>query len=228
MDPNFWQKYAVGGATRPDSFSGMDPNFNSALQQLFTDAPPDIQPHLRVKSGYRSVERQAQLWQEAVRKYGSPEAARKWVAPPGNSQHNHGFASDLQYGNDAARQWAHQNASKYGLSFPLSNEDWHVELAGARDGHRPAPSAQQPVAAITPQPDPSQNLSSIYAQVPATPGMPGMPTPDVNPLAVADASPLGLGALFMQQQVDKRKQRQEEADAEATRKAALFGGSLYG
>lgn len=226
MDPNFWQKYAVGGATRPDSFSGMDPNFNAALQNMFMGAPPEIQAQLRVKSGYRSPERQAQLWQEALTKYGSPEAARKWVAPPGNSQHNHGFASDLQYGNDAARQWAHANANRFGMNFPLSNEDWHVELAGARDGHQPVPSAQQPTATITPQPDPGSNLSSIYAQAPA---MIQPPAEAVNPLAaVADASPAGLGALFLQQQVDRRKARQEEADAEVTRKAALFGGSLYG
>lgn len=95
------------------------------------------------------------------------------------------------------------------------------------DGHRA--KAEQLLAGkfvpTQPAPGPQPNLANLYAQAPATPGM---PTPDVNPLAVADASPLGLGALFRQQQVDRRKARQEEADAEVTRKAALFGGSLYG
>ncbi|MGB3499982.1 MAG: M15 family metallopeptidase [Mesorhizobium sp.] len=124
-----WTPYAVGGATRPDSFSGMNPDFASALQQLFTAAPADIQGNLRVGSGFRSPDRQAQLWDQALQKYGSPEAARKWVAPPGNSQHNHGHAADLKFLNDEARKWVHANAGTYGLAFPMAHENWHVELA---------------------------------------------------------------------------------------------------
>lgn len=132
MDDNFWQTFATGGAARPDSFSGMKPEFRTALQQMFMNAPPEIQQNLKVFSGYRSPERQAALYEAAARKYGSPEAARKWVAPPGRSHHNLGDASDLKFGNDAARQWAHDNASRYGLAFPMGHEPWHVELAGAR------------------------------------------------------------------------------------------------
>lgn len=134
-----WTQYATGGATRPDSFSGMNPEFSNALAQMFSTAPPEIQAQLRVGSGYRSPERQAQLWEEALRKYGSPEAARKWVAPPGNSQHNHGNAADLKYLSPEARAWAHANAAQYGLAFPLDNEDWHIELAAARGGQSGAP-----------------------------------------------------------------------------------------
>lgn len=129
-----WTQYATGGATRPDSFSGMNSNFSAALEAMFAQAPPEIQAQLRVGSGYRSNERQAQLWEEALQKYGSPEAARKWVAPPGSSQHNHGNAADLKYLSPEAKAWAHANAAKYGLAFPLDNEDWHIELAGARGG----------------------------------------------------------------------------------------------
>jgi len=135
-----WSQYATGGAQRPDSFSGMAPEFNAALQRMFAEAPPEIQQQLRVGSGYRSTERQEQLWQEALAKYGSPEAARKWVAPPGRSQHNHGNAADLKYLSPDAKAWAHANAAQYGLAFPLDNEDWHVELASARGG-APAPQA---------------------------------------------------------------------------------------
>mgnify|MGYP002140046610 FL=1 len=62
--------------------------------RLFEMAPPDIRRQLQVYSGYRSPERQAQLWDAALKKYGSPEAARKWVAPPGRSQHGHGNAAE--------------------------------------------------------------------------------------------------------------------------------------
>ena len=30
-----WNQYAVGGATRPDTFSGMNADFSTALQSLF-------------------------------------------------------------------------------------------------------------------------------------------------------------------------------------------------
>lgn len=127
-----WAQYATGGATRPDSFSGMSADFNEALGNLFRYAPPEVAAALNVSSGYRSNERQAQLWDAALAKYGSADEARKWVAPPGNSQHNHGNAADLKFMSPEARQWVHANAGKYGLAFPLSNEDWHIELASAR------------------------------------------------------------------------------------------------
>lgn len=125
--------YAVDGAARPDSFSRMHPRFSTALADMFAAAPPEIQSKLRVSSGYRSPERQGELFEAALAKYGSPAAARRWVAPPGHSMHNHGLAADLKYLSPAARDWAHANASRFGLAFPLDNENWHIELAGARE-----------------------------------------------------------------------------------------------
>lgn len=127
--------FAVDGAARSDSFSRMNSRFSTALADMLAAAPPEIQSKLRISSGYRSVERQTQLFEAALTKYGSPAAARRWVAPPGHSMHNHGFAADLKYLSPAARHWAHANAERFGLVFPLSNENWHVELAGARDGN---------------------------------------------------------------------------------------------
>lgn len=126
-------KYATGGAAaRTDSFTGMQPQFSTALASLIGAAPPEIQQNLKVMSGYRSPETQQVLWDAALKKYGSAEAARKWVAPPGNSQHGKGNAADFQYASPEARQWARANAPQYGLTFPLSNEPWHIELAGVR------------------------------------------------------------------------------------------------
>ena len=127
-----WTGTAVGGAQRPDTFTGMNDQFRTSLEGLFMSAPEHIRSQLQVGSGFRSPERQAELWQEALVKYGSPEEARKWVAPPGNSQHNVGFAADLKYLTPEAREWAHNNAEQFGLAFPLSNEPWHIELAGDR------------------------------------------------------------------------------------------------
>lgn len=48
-----------------------------------------------------------------------------------------------------ARAWVHANASKYGLSFPLGNEPWHIELATARGGPQPT-LAYAPMVKKTP------------------------------------------------------------------------------
>lgn len=132
-------RHAVDGATRPDA-QNIDPRLHAAMQEIFAAAPEDIRSQLSLMSAYRSPERQAQLWEEALAKYGSPEAARKWVAPPNRSNHNHGVAIDMRYASDAARDWFHANAPSYGLALPLSNEPWHVELAGIRDGSAPTAS----------------------------------------------------------------------------------------
>lgn len=135
-------KYVVGGATRPDSFSGMSPDFQTALQSMFEAAPAGIQDNLRVYSGFRSVARQQELWDAALKKYGSPEVARRWVAPPGKSKHNKGFAADLRFLNQGAKDWAHENAKNFGLNFPLGNEPWHIELSTARGGSAEQSSTQ--------------------------------------------------------------------------------------
>ncbi len=178
-----FKKYAVGGAMRPDSFSGLDQGFASALSNMFAAAPPEIAQHLRITSGFRSPERQAQLWQDALTKYGSPEKARKWVAPPGRSNHNHGHAVDLKYLDPSATTWAHENAGRFGLAFPLSNENWHIELASRRGGKPdpalvasappsqtalPLPSSATPQAWLTSQPQANNEPVPAFAEAVAT------------------------------------------------------------
>lgn len=58
---------------------------------------------------------------------------------PGRSNHNHGHAVDLKYLDPSATTWAHENAGRFGLAFPLSNENWHIELASRRGG-KPDPA----------------------------------------------------------------------------------------
>ena len=82
---------------------------------------------LSVVSGYRSVEEQQALW-DASDKTGT------WVAAPGKSNHNHGVAVDLGFETDDATDWAHANAARFGLMFPMDYEPWHIEPVGVRDG----------------------------------------------------------------------------------------------
>jgi Transglycosylase SLT domain/D-alanyl-D-alanine carboxypeptidase len=94
---------------------------------------------LTIYSGGRSAEKQAGLYQNALKKYGSESEARKWVAPPGKSNHDTHAAQKYGLGDGAVASdlrgdlaMAHQLAPKFGLVFPLSNEAWHIELAGIR------------------------------------------------------------------------------------------------
>lgn len=135
-----WSQYAVGGAaSRPDSFTGLQPQFATGLGGMLQAAHAAGIP-LQVTSAYRSPELQGQLYQAALAKYGSPEAARKWVAPPGRSQHNFGTAADfavngslIRDANSPEAQWIKQNAANFGLAVPMDWEPWQVELAGARE-----------------------------------------------------------------------------------------------
>lgn len=109
----------------PSAAGGFNPQFKSALDRLLEAA----QGKLTVTSGYRSPDRQAELFAAAVKKYGSESAARKWVAPPGKSKHNHGVAADL--GGDLS-VLNDQFLRKFGLYRPMSYEPWHVEPIGSR------------------------------------------------------------------------------------------------
>jgi LAS superfamily LD-carboxypeptidase LdcB len=120
---------------------GLDESFAGNLAAMIEDAPPRIREGLQIMSGHRSVERQTELWNQALAKYGSVSAARKWVAPPGRSKHNEGKAVDLMWNGQTLKagsapqdviDYVHANANKYGLYFPLGNEDWHIEPEGSR------------------------------------------------------------------------------------------------
>lgn len=132
--------YSVGNLIRKDGggsvsgTQGLTADFSQRLTQFILDARAQG-IDLGVGSGYRSYEKQKRLWEQALKKYGSPEKARKWVAPPGGSFHNKGLAVDLNangqfLGKDAnskATEWAHANAKKYGLHFRMGHEPWHIE-----------------------------------------------------------------------------------------------------
>src|SRR5262245_20279548 len=93
---------------------------------------------LTIVSGYRSVASQRALWEAALRKYGSPQEARQWVAPPGGSAHHTGRAIDFLLGGPnnsenvaqlrrtAAYRWLVCNAARFGF-YPYAAEPWHWE-----------------------------------------------------------------------------------------------------
>lgn len=124
------------------SVRGMDPEFQRRLANLIAAAPPDIQQGLGIFSGHRDQAKQDRLFAAAVKKYGSEQAARQWVAK--KSEHTAGFAADMSYNGQSLQKapanvvkWLHDNAGNYGLRFPLANENWHIEPVEARASGKP-------------------------------------------------------------------------------------------
>jgi hypothetical protein len=85
-----------------------------------------------VSSGFRSQQQQIDL----RIKNGCPNIwtakasqCRVPTAIPGSSNHESGFAIDIS-GSAAAKGWANQHGAQFGLHFPVSGEDWHVEMIG--------------------------------------------------------------------------------------------------
>ena len=123
----------------------IDPKLDKVDPELATNvtalvaAASEAGIKLGITSGFRDSEKQAKLWAEALKKYGSAEVARQFVAPPGKSQHEKGLAVDLIIGVDdkAAQQWLLENAPKFNLVAPVKTESFtnpkdgliHVQLA---------------------------------------------------------------------------------------------------
>lgn len=103
--------------------TGMHPLLRAAVERLTERSAGRIY----VTSGYRSIEEQQVLWQDALRRHGSAEAADDWVARPGHSMHEKGLAVDL--GGDLTL--AASLVGELGLPMhrPMSWEPHHFELA---------------------------------------------------------------------------------------------------
>lgn len=179
---------------------GLDAAFRNSLSALIAGAPPEIAAQIGIQSGFRSPERQAELYQQAIAKYGSPEAARKWVAPPGRSNHNHGGAADLSYGNDVAKKWVHDNAGAYGLGFRMGHEPWHIEPVGGHQAHAAVPNA----------PDGPKGQENWPTAAPAAPMALPAPAPAETPIGSMLA---GIaGGMEMPAQAEAPRMRPDGGD----------------
>jgi D-alanyl-D-alanine carboxypeptidase len=103
----------------------LDSALLGALRRAATDAAGDG-VEFAVDSGWRSPEYQQRLLREAVLKYGSEEAASRWVATPNRSAHVSGDAVDI--GPTVAAAWLSEHGAAYGLCQIYGNEPWHYEL----------------------------------------------------------------------------------------------------
>ncbi|KGH45083.1 hypothetical protein IN07_19185 [Modestobacter caceresii] len=120
------------------AITGLDSALRTAVQDAARDAAADG-VDLHVSSGWRSAAYQQALFDAAVHRYGSPEAAREWVLRPDESSHVTGDAVDV--GPTDAMYWLSRYGSDYGLCQTYGNEMWHYELAVERGGQCPPPAA---------------------------------------------------------------------------------------
>lgn len=163
---------------------GWDPAFKQAIDAMIAASGGK----LYIVSGYRSVAEQQALWDEAVAKYGSEEAARTWVAPPGSSNHNRGMAVDL--GGDIAL--AHELAPRFGLVFPMSWEPWHIEPVYARGDSPPEAYTTPPPGEKNPVYDEALNGQPEFMAASLANAMRGLSDPTMSG-AISD--PTAPGAL---------------------------------
>lgn len=103
---------------------------------------------LFVVSGFRTIDRQQDLWATKIADVGSPTVAAQKLAPPGYSEHHTGYAFDVGvdgvanleegFENTPAYQWLNKNAGSFGFSQSFTrtskigalNEPWHWRFTG--------------------------------------------------------------------------------------------------
>lgn len=122
-----------------------------ALEKMFTEAG-NHQMQLFAVSGYRSYERQVQVFNNEVQNVGRDQAVQV-VAVPGNSEHQTGLSMDIssesanfslseQFGQTPEGKWLAANAHKFGfiLRYPNGKEGitgyqyeaWHFRYVGIK------------------------------------------------------------------------------------------------
>jgi hypothetical protein len=112
----------------------LDPPLLAAIQKAARGAEADG-IGVQITSGWRTKGFQQRLFDDAVRTYGSVDAAQQFVASPDASRHVVGKAVDV--GPVEADTWLIRNGSRFGLCQIYANEIWHFELAADENGGCP-------------------------------------------------------------------------------------------
>lgn len=107
-----------------ESIEGLSPKLRTRLKKAMTGAKADG-VSIRINSGRRSAAKQRRLFNEAIKRYGSYQAAIRWVLPPDKSAHVQGKAVDIA--PQAAMVWLNKYGYRYGICRPYDNEPWHFE-----------------------------------------------------------------------------------------------------
>ena len=128
----------------PESYSpGIDRTAEAALNKMISAAKDDG-IHLFIKSGFRSYGTQKTLYNNYVARDGV-DAADRYSARPGHSEHQTGLAFDLNsldqsFGETKEGKWLAEHCHEYGfiIRYPKDKEEvtgymyepWHVRYLG--------------------------------------------------------------------------------------------------
>jgi hypothetical protein len=114
---------------------------NHMLADRFARLQQAVEAHggqLYIFSGARDHSQQAQLYQDAISKYGSEREAKKRVAAPGKSHHDPNAGLQQGVGDGAVGAdvrgdlaIAHKLAPHFGLEFDKKTP-WHMSIAGVK------------------------------------------------------------------------------------------------
>lgn len=99
--------------------AGMDPELRARLLAMKKASPYGGAGLMGPRSGYRTYQEQVDIYRTSRPGY---------AAKPGTSKHGHGLAGDLTYRSEAERQWYHQHAGEFGVTFPMGHEPWHAQM----------------------------------------------------------------------------------------------------
>lgn len=117
--PNADYKQWVVANSSDVNVDDLDPEFLKRLAALGQHYGKKV----RLKSGYRSIEEQAELYKAYQNGTGN------LAAEPGHSNHNFATAADAM---DWVRELPESEMLKFGLCKPVSTEDWHIEPVETR------------------------------------------------------------------------------------------------
>lgn len=161
------------------NLGGLHPTLMRPRVEATLDDPRALALHLYVVSAFRSIERQRQLFDAAVKKYGTAREARKWVAPPGKSNHGpkvEGFGTAVDFGipgvhADNAGHWPPEIrqavdaiAADHGLASVLPWEDWHYEpIAGWKPPALDPPAVVEVLMPLFKNDDDALAFGVVYA-----------------------------------------------------------------
>lgn len=127
----------------------IDKRIYEPLMKMLEDAKEENWGELpMVVSGYRTYEKQQELYDDKIKDYKNKgyseekakEEAEKWVAVPGYSEHQLGFAVDINGATYDLYFWLQENSYKYGFIFRYpgnktditgtAEEVWHYRYVG--------------------------------------------------------------------------------------------------
>jgi LAS superfamily LD-carboxypeptidase LdcB len=136
---------ALDSVTKKDkgvNTTDLKSSFTDRVARMAADFYEKTGKKLLITSGFRSPEKQKELWErELSRQGGNVDEARKKVAPPppigAGSKHSSGVAIDINSKGDAGLNVLAGDRTKptgwlegFGLTRPVKDENWHVQMAG--------------------------------------------------------------------------------------------------